>query len=393
MKSRLLAVSALLIGCLATWSCTDTYYSAQVRYPAGPHSVEVSVFYNDLAPYGSWVASASYGEVWVPRVSPWWRPYSEGHWVMTDDGWTWIADEPWGWGPFHYGRWYADASLGWAWVPGNVWAPAWVAWRSGGGHVGWAALPPQVSWQGGAEFEANRYDFDAWIAPQHWCFVDERYMTAPVIREYLIPPARNVTYVQVTTNVTHYTVVENRIVNHGIDVGHVERATEHAVPRYRIVDRETVGATTASQGQVSIYRPVAHGSRQSPPPAATGHAEPRQPLPAVTPLPHATPSSAEIAKRHESERQELQRHQEEERTRVRQQQEAEQRQASEQAKAEETRKRHEAEQQALSRQHQAEQQALARRQKEERSAHTKPPASDSASKEKKEKEKKDSGAK
>jgi hypothetical protein len=391
MKSRLPALPALLIGSLTLLSCTDTYYSAQVRYPDGPHSVEVSVFYNDLTPYGSWVASASYGEVWVPRVSPWWRPYSEGHWVMSDDGWTWIADEPWGWGPFHYGRWYADASLGWAWVPGRVWAPAWVAWRSGGGHVGWAALPPQVSWEGGAEFEANRYDLDAWIAPQHWCFVDERYMTAPVIHEYLIPPARNVTYVQVTTNVTHYTVVENHIVNHGIDVAHVERTTEHAVPRYRIVDRQTAGATSASQGQVSIYRPVGHGSHQPPPQAAAGHVEPRQPV--ATPGPHATPSADEIARRHESERQELQHHQEEERTRVRQQQDAEQRQASEHAATEETRKRHEAEQQALARQHQAEQQALERRQKEERAAHTKPPASASASKEKKEKEKKDSGAK
>jgi len=51
------------------------------------------------------------------------------------------SNYPWGWAPFHYGNWvYADA--GWCWVPGRVWAPAWVDWRYGNGYVGWYPLPP-----------------------------------------------------------------------------------------------------------------------------------------------------------------------------------------------------------------------------------------------------------
>lgn len=32
--------------------------------------------------------------------------------------------------------------MGWVWVPGVEWAPAWVSWRVGGGYIGWAPLPP-----------------------------------------------------------------------------------------------------------------------------------------------------------------------------------------------------------------------------------------------------------
>src|SRR6185295_18713309 len=41
-----------------------------------------------------------------------------------------------------YGRWYQDPEIGWAWVPGNDWAPSWVSWQEGSDYVGWAPLPP-----------------------------------------------------------------------------------------------------------------------------------------------------------------------------------------------------------------------------------------------------------
>ena len=34
------------------------------------------------------------------------RPYSTGHWAWVRPwGWTWVDDAPWGFAPFHYGRW------------------------------------------------------------------------------------------------------------------------------------------------------------------------------------------------------------------------------------------------------------------------------------------------
>lgn len=91
----------------------------------------------DLDRYGRWDESPEYGAVWIPLVvEAGWAPYRHGRWVSISPwGWTWIDDAPWGFAPFHYGRWarYRDR---WCWVPGAyvqrpVYAPALVAWVGG----------------------------------------------------------------------------------------------------------------------------------------------------------------------------------------------------------------------------------------------------------------------
>jgi hypothetical protein len=103
--------------------------------------------YEDLDESGDWSYVAGYGPCWRPRaVVVGWAPYRFGHWTWVGPwGWTWVEDEPWGFAPFHYGRW-AFVSGGWFWVPGPVvvrpvWAPALVAFVGGGG-VGWFPLAP-----------------------------------------------------------------------------------------------------------------------------------------------------------------------------------------------------------------------------------------------------------
>src|SRR4030042_28949 len=67
----------------------------------GP-DMDMNYMYNYLAPHGNWVHMDPYGYVWTPRHMGYrWRPYSQGHWVMTDYGWTWIPKEEWGPIPFH----------------------------------------------------------------------------------------------------------------------------------------------------------------------------------------------------------------------------------------------------------------------------------------------------
>lgn len=85
-----------------------------------------------------------------------WAPYRVGHWNWISPwGWTWVDDAPWGFAPFHYGRW-ARIGPRWAWVPGRlaprpVYAPALVAFVGGsGGGVSWSLSigsggPPQPS--------------------------------------------------------------------------------------------------------------------------------------------------------------------------------------------------------------------------------------------------------
>ncbi len=112
--------------------------------------------YEDLDDSGDWSYVAGYGECWRPRaVAVGWAPYRFGHWVWVGPwGWTWVENEPWGFAPFHYGRW-ANVNGGWFWVPGPVvvrpvWAPALVAFVGGGAGfhfsagvgVGWFPLGP-----------------------------------------------------------------------------------------------------------------------------------------------------------------------------------------------------------------------------------------------------------
>ncbi len=108
----------------------------------------------DLDRYGDWEQTPDYGAVWIPRgVATNWAPYSAGHWAWVRPwGWTWIDDAPWGFAPFHYGRW-VYARNNWCWSPGNrvarpVYAPALVAWvgSPGGGSISVRGGQPAVGW-------------------------------------------------------------------------------------------------------------------------------------------------------------------------------------------------------------------------------------------------------
>ena len=49
-----------------------------------------------------------------------WAPYRNGYWADVGAwGPTWVDDAPWGYAPFHYGRW-AYVGGRWGWCPGRV---------------------------------------------------------------------------------------------------------------------------------------------------------------------------------------------------------------------------------------------------------------------------------
>jgi hypothetical protein len=170
----------------------------------------------------------------------------------------WASDEEFGWATDHYGRWFFDDRYGWVWVPGNDWAPAWVSWRSGGGYVGWAPLPPRFRWNEGVGFRVGDVDFDSWIPPRQYVFVPERHFVDSGIYRQVVAPARNVDIVNVTRNVTNYGVRRNRPVNRSLSVEQVEGRVGHAVPRVRVVDSVAAPPRRAelSDGAVKVFRPT-----------------------------------------------------------------------------------------------------------------------------------------
>jgi hypothetical protein len=49
----------------------------------------------------------------------------------------WVPQEPWGWVPYHLGIWHWDKKRGWFWMPGSMFAPAWVEWDFFFGYASW----------------------------------------------------------------------------------------------------------------------------------------------------------------------------------------------------------------------------------------------------------------
>jgi hypothetical protein len=166
---------------------------------ASPHVSVETTGADALDRYGRWDVLPDSEAVWFPASVPQdWAPYRFGHWDWIEPwGWTWVDDQPWGFAPFHYGRW-VNIDGRWGWVPGAVqphpvYAPALVAFvdtpeaagsagpdggpdaganggPEGGPEVGWFPLGPgddyQPWYQAGPDYVASVN------APEHRHFRD-----------------------------------------------------------------------------------------------------------------------------------------------------------------------------------------------------------------------------
>lgn len=194
----------------------------------------------DLDRHGRWEQSADYGPLWIPRVvAPGWAPYAAGHWAFVQPwGWTWIDDAPWGFAPFHYGRWVFLRST-WCWAPGTfvarpVYAPALVAWV-GGPRVG-SGVSVGISIGGGSNFGASVGWFP--LAPRE-VYVPS-YRVSPRYVEQV-----NITHV---TNITNITTIVNNPQVAVRDMDFANRKFHHAVttvPEGVITRRENVAPAAA----------------------------------------------------------------------------------------------------------------------------------------------------
>lgn len=209
-------------------------------------NVPVQAFYNELAPYGQWVQHPYYGTVWIPDAAPGFQPYAtDGHWVVTEFGNTWVSDYPWGWAPFHYGRWIFDQQYGgWAWIPDSEWGPAWVSWRSGGGYYGWAPLGPGVD----INVTVN-------IPAPYWTFVPQVYINSPQWYSYRVARPRGYAIYQNTVVINNVYRYNNRAYVYGPQRAEIERITRRPVTVYRIDRLDRPGRSVINGNSVGFYHP------------------------------------------------------------------------------------------------------------------------------------------
>jgi hypothetical protein len=197
-------------------------------------------FRNDreLSWNGEWISTSEYGTVWRPtHVGDDWQPYVDGRWVWTSAGWAWASDESFGWAVYHYGRWSWSPAFGWVWLPGRVWAPAWVSWNWTDGYAAWSPLGPAVAYE----------------QPALWVVVPTRYFLEPVRRHVVPRRARPV-----------FPLPARSAPRTGPAIAAVERAIGRTVRPLAVHDTATPGAARAGNGSVGFYRP-----RTAPLPAPT----------------------------------------------------------------------------------------------------------------------------
>jgi hypothetical protein len=237
---------------------------------AAAQEVTLDYFYDQLAPYGHWERIDPYGWTWQPyNVAPEWRPYTDGYWINTDYGWTYQADNDWSWAAYHYGRWNFNETVGWFWIPGTVWGPAWVAWRHNDQYIGWAPLPYEAEWHEDGGFRSSGFNIEVGIGWSRWSFVATQHFGDPGIHLYIENSARNVTYLNRTRNITNYTVVNHQIYNNVINVAEIERTSHRRIEHYNIVESRSqrdVGISRANPQQYHVYRPSVAPRRQADPP-------------------------------------------------------------------------------------------------------------------------------
>ncbi len=225
------------------------------RYEDSPSARYCSrrvVGFQDLDDNGDW-RPTEYGNVWFPHVEPGWAPYHNGHWAWIDPwGWTWVDDAPWGYAPFHYGRW-VNVYGRWGWVPGPVeerpvYAPALVAFVGGGpgsgGTVAWFPLGPR-------EVFVPAYH----VSPT---YVNQVNVSNTTVNQTTVTNVYNTTIVNNNTTVNNVTYV-NRNVQGGMT----------AVPQQSFASAQPVAKTAVAVDPHNyLARPVMTRAAVAPEPQA-----------------------------------------------------------------------------------------------------------------------------
>jgi hypothetical protein len=205
--------------------------------------------YQDLDDYGQWGSDPTYGQVWYPTaVAVDWAPYRYGHWAWVPPwGWTWIDDAPWGFAPFHYGRW-VEIGGRWGWCPGEVvarpvYAPALVAFVGGAGWgvtITAGSALPAVGWVPLAPFEVYHPYYHTSVA-----YVRNVNITS--VNKTVINNITNVTVINNTT-------VVNKYVNNRATTVVAAAAFTHAAP----VQKATLAVPHEQLAQAHVVPTVAH---------------------------------------------------------------------------------------------------------------------------------------
>jgi hypothetical protein len=204
----------------------------------------------DLGMTFVWKPSTDLGVTMTAGQAPVYVPYTNGQWVNTDAGWYFRAPTPPEETVSHYGRWVNSPTAGWLWVPGRVWAPAWVDWRQNDSYVSWAPLPP-------SSYLVNGTMSVPVIQDDNYVIVERRYFIEPDIYRYNNPYYDNGNRILVSemTGTDGIIIVNNTIINRGPDVNIIQNIYGRNIDLVQIQHVKNFREVRYSDREYNVYTP------------------------------------------------------------------------------------------------------------------------------------------
>lgn len=234
---------------------TDLYESSRSAARSLSDLIGVKAVYADVVENNGmiyvWKPSVELAVIAVPEKEPVYVPYTNGNWVNSDAGWYFKAATPVEETVTHYGRWVNTADAGWLWVPGRVWAPAWVDWKLNDKYVAWVPLPPSV-------YVVNNTVNVPVIEDRNYVIVEKKYFLEPAVYKYTTTyyNGGNVSIVREMTPVEKIVVLNNTIINRGPAVNIFEVLFGKTIEPVRIVRVTNVTEVKYADREYVVYTPV-----------------------------------------------------------------------------------------------------------------------------------------
>jgi hypothetical protein len=210
--------------------------------------------------YSASVESAEMVYVWKPSTdlvvvktageTPVYVPYSNGQWINTDAGWYFKAPTPAEETVSHYGRWVNSPTAGWLWVPGRVWAPAWVDWKQNDEYVSWAPLPPSV-------YLVNDIMGVPSIDENNYVIVERKHFVDPEVYRYknLYHDNGNRILISEFTGTNGIVIVNNSIINRGPDVNVIQTIYGRNIELVKIKHVKNFNSVKYLDNEYNVFTP------------------------------------------------------------------------------------------------------------------------------------------
>ena len=143
-------------------------------------------------------------------------------------------------------------TYGWVWLPGHVWAPAWVRWKITNDYVGWCPLTPFANWKMSEGINLTNYkfvnDYDDWL------FIGKSKFTEEINSSNRVNTDKNEKYVNSASDVINISYQNSKIFNAGPDVKDIETKTGRTIIPKEINISDETSAPIIGDNVVTVYK-------------------------------------------------------------------------------------------------------------------------------------------